>query len=93
MTKCDLDECSLKDHIKEIKDNQSAITKAHSEMVTAQAVFVQKVDGYMERGQKEHEVLFTKTRMVVKWPHLVMALGAVGTLMGIIYGAVRLFGG
>lgn len=93
MPKCDLDECSLKDHITEIKDNQKAMTKAHSEMITAQAVFVSKVDGYMETGKLEHEILFARSRMVIKWPHLAMAIGAIAALMAIIFGAIKAFGG
>ena len=92
MGKCDLDACSLKEHIEEIKNNQVAITKAHGDMVLSQAVFVETVKGWMKStedakddNEKEHDILFAKVRLVVKWPHLATAVFVLSAIVGIVY--------
>lgn len=92
MSRCDLDDCSLKDDIGEIKENQKEMKEAHGEMVTTQALLAQELGTYMKRGEKEHDILFARTRGNVKWAHLVMALGGVGTFVAIIYGVMRMAG-
>ena len=92
MSKCDLDDCSLTGGIQEIKDNQKTMMNNHSEMIKTHAVFVEKVDGYMKRGKEDHKVLFDKVRGVMKWSHFAMAVGSIGTIIFIIFGAIRLSG-
>lgn len=93
MAKCDLDECSLKEDIGEIKKNQKEMTQGQNKRDINQATFEQKMDDYMKQGIKEHEILFARTKVIpqgnVKWTHLFMALGGVGTIMAIVYGAIR----
>jgi len=62
MEKCDLDACSLKEDIVEIKDTLKEASEADIERDKTQAVFVQKMDDYMVQGKKEHEILFQRTR-------------------------------
>ena len=83
--KCDLDKCSLKDDIGEIKTNQKEMKEAHGEMVTTQALLAQELGTYMKRGEKEHDLLFARTRLVVKWPHLATAVFVLGTIVGIVW--------
>ena len=83
--KCDLDDCSLKGDIGEIKTNQKAITKAHGEMVTTQALLAQELSTYMKRGEKEHDLLFARTRLVVKWPHLATVVFVLSAVVAIVW--------
>lgn len=93
MEKCDLDKCSLSDDIGEIKEAQKTLSESHIEMNTTQRLFIQKVDTYMEHGKEEHDILFARTRGTINWTHLLMALAGVSTLMGIIWGAIKMSGG
>ncbi|KKM88345.1 hypothetical protein LCGC14_1259730 [marine sediment metagenome] len=97
----DLDARSFKDDIAEIKKNQEKMTEAHGEMILSQALFVQKVDTYMKRGEKENDLLFERTKDVAKkedikgmatWGGILKALGGVSVFMGIIYGIIRIAG-
>ena len=85
MPNCDLDECSLKDDIGEIKENQKEQLESSNAMITAQAVFVQKVDDYIEQNVKDVERLFIRTRRVVKWSHLSGVVFVLGVIIGIVW--------
>ena len=100
MPNCDLDDCSLKDSIDDIKKNQAAMTKANTDNAVATGKFVQKMDDFLEQYEKneesnkeERDILFTRTRGTIKWLHLLWALGGISTFMGIIWGAIKMSGG
>ena len=84
MPNCDLDKCSLKEDIGDIKKNQEKQLESSNEMILAQAVFVQKMDDYVEQNVKDVERLFVRTRRVVKWSHLTAAVFVLGTIIGIV---------
>jgi hypothetical protein len=82
---CDLDGCSLKGDIEDMKDAQKELSVSQIEMNTTQKLFIQKVDGYLERGKEEHDILFERTRDVAKkedikgmatWKEIIMASNA-----------------
>lgn len=83
--KCDLDACSLKDDIGEIKENQKEMKEDQNERNINQATFEQKIDDYMVQGKKEHELLFARTRLTVKWPHLATAVFVLSAIVGIVW--------
>jgi hypothetical protein len=99
MPNCDLDDCSLKDYIDELRTDQKklsgkhdAILEKHVEVVKTQALLVQKVDTWManvkedkEDNEKDHDILFARGRGNVKWAHLAMAITGVSGFIGIIY--------
>jgi len=93
--KCDLDDCSLKDDIGDIKDNQVKATEAQQARDVNQARFEQKIDDYIkqdikdkkenkEENEKVHERLFARTRRVVKFEYLVTIILATGVIIGIV---------
>lgn len=92
---------TIKEDMSEIKENQEKMTEAHSEMILSQALFVQKVDTYMKRGEKENAILFERTKNVVKtsdikgmatWGGILKAFGGVSVFMTIIYVVMRIAG-
>ena len=92
---------TLKEDMTEIKENQKKITEAHGKMIFSQALFVQKVDTYMKRAEKENDILFERTKNVVKtsdikgmatWGGILKAFGGVSVFIGIIYGIIRIAG-
>ena len=85
MPKCDLDDCSLTGAINEIKTGQNGLKEAQTEMNTTQKVFIQKMDDYVERGKEEHEILFARTRLTVKWPHLATAVFILSAIVGMVW--------
>lgn len=92
MAKCDLDDCSLKDNIDDIKKNQAAMTKANTDNAVAQGKFVQKMDDFLKQYEKnetsnkeERDILFTRTRLVVKWPHLATVVFVLAAIIGIVW--------
>lgn len=83
---------NIEDDIKEIKSSQVKMAEAHGKMVTSQAVLSTKIDGWMtatetakEANEKEHDILFTKVRLVVKWPHLATAVFVLSAIVGIVW--------
>ncbi len=83
--KCDLDACSLKEDIGEIKENQKGMKNDQHERDVKQGKFEQKMDDYMKQGMKEHELLFARTRLIVKWPHLATAVFVLSAIIGIVW--------
>lgn len=89
--KCDLDACSLKGDINDIKKNQAAMTKANYDNAVVQGKFVQKMDDFLEQYEKnedsnkeERDILFTRTRGIVTLKGLVLTLTVVSISLGIL---------
>lgn len=76
---------TIKEDMTEIKANQKEMTKAQNERNIKQGKFEQKMEDYMEQGMKEHELLFTRTKGIVKWSHLISAVFVLGTIVGIMW--------
>ena len=87
--KCDLDACSLKDDISEIKKNQVKMTETQAKRDVSQGRFEQKMEDYMEHGKDEHDILFARTKHIpqgnVKWTHLATVVFVLGTIIGIVW--------
>lgn len=93
MEKCDLDACSLKGDIKTIKNSQEKMQETHTNLMVVQGKLVEKIEGFMENSNEKHDALFERTKLVMKWPHFAMAIGAVSTLVGLIITISMLAGG
>ena len=92
MAKCDLDECSLSSDIDQIKKGQLRMTKDYVDMNRTQAVFIQKVSDYMKvdteretENKNQHENLFARTRLTVKWPHLATVAFVLSAIVTIVW--------
>lgn len=99
MKRCDLEQCSLTDAIDEIKGDMKQFAVAQTEQSNITAKMVQRLDDYIERGEKEHDILFDRTRDVVKrddvkgsvkWQHLFWLVAGLGTMFGIVLGIIEL---
>lgn len=100
MSKCDLDACSLKEHIEEIKDNQIKMIEGQAKRDISQGRFEQKLEDWMEQdvkdkkeNGKQHDILFDRTRGMATWSGIFKAIGGTGGLMAIIYVVMRIAGG
>ena len=96
--RCDLDKCSLKDDIDEIKAGQEVIKLSMQTQALSTATLVQKVDDYIVRGEKEHDILFSRTRDIVKkddikgvvrWPLLLSLIASGCGIAGVIFTAMK----
>ena len=90
--RCDLDACSLKEDIGEIKRNQEKQLESHNKMITAQAVLIEKIGNVVkqheddnEDNEKQHNILFGKVRYTVKWAHLGTVVFVLGTIVTIVW--------
>lgn len=87
MSGCDLKDCQLKDDVADIKSKQGEMHDSTIRMEESQKAFVEKIDGYIEKGEKEHTEFFKRTRWGVTWP----ALGTtVAAMLGGTYTALKL---
>lgn len=94
--KCDLDNCSLAE---DVKERNGKIDKIHEAVIAMTA----KLEIYVPHNKEQHDALFelsrktndkidTRTKNTVKVSHLFLAVGAVCAIIGTVY-TISLIGG
>ena len=78
-------------------ESQKDMIKSNADVTRSHDVFVERVDGFMtsvekseENNKREHDLLFKRARLVVKWPHLMAGIATVGTIFGVLF---KVYGG
>ena len=94
---CDLDKCQLKEDVAVIESKQQEIHDSTLRVELGQTVMLDKFDEYMVKNDDQHKTFYERTRYAVTWKSLLFAIAgaiaAIGTITGIIFGAMRLHGG
>ena len=94
---CDLESCKLSDDVSAIETKQQEIHDTTLRMELGQTALFDKFDEYITKNDEQHETFYNRTRYAVTWKALLLAIAgfiaAVGTVTGMIFGAIRLFGG
>ena len=94
---CDLDSCQLAEDVASIQKNQQETHDTTLRMEVGQTALFDKFDEYIVKNDDQHKTFYARTRYAVTWKALLLAvagaIAAIGTITGMIFGAIRLFGG
>jgi hypothetical protein len=96
MSDCSLDKCQLKEDVAAMESKQQIIHDTTLRMEVGQTALFDKFDEYITKNDDQHKTFYERTRYAVTWKALLFAIAgfiaAIGTITGIIFGAMRLHG-
>jgi hypothetical protein len=85
---CKLEDCRLSKDVEEIKQAQEKTVEAVNTLNITVAKHTQKMEDYIDRGEKEHDIIFDRLRGVVRFVHIKNTLYVVVTIVAIVGGVL-----